>query len=91
MTTFKHKPTTVEAILWDGTEGTFGEVKKSKTLKIYDGGSNGRPLWIHTSEGVVRVDVGDWIIRDPKGHFSKIKAEHFEMNYQRVVPGRANW
>jgi hypothetical protein len=39
---------------------------------------------IKTLEGVMRGDVGDWIIRGVKGEFYPCKPDIFEATYERV-------
>lgn len=78
----RRKAKVVDAILWDGTDETLEEAVK-EPLKIYQ--RQGRTLWIHTSDGIKRVDKGDWIIKSPDG-FSVCKASTFEMNYDKTIP-----
>ena len=41
-------------------------------------------LLIHTLEGVMRANFGDWIIRGVKGEFYPCKPEIFEATYEPV-------
>lgn len=41
-------------------------------------------LLIHTLEGVMRADVGDYVIRGVAGEFYPCKAEIFEATYEAV-------
>lgn len=39
---------------------------------------------IHTLEGVMRGNKGDWIIRGVKGEFYPCKSDVFEQTYERI-------
>jgi hypothetical protein len=39
---------------------------------------------IKTLEGVMRADMGDWVIKGTHGEFYPIKPEIFEANYEQV-------
>ena len=41
-----------------------------------------RDLCIHTLEGLMRCNVGDWIIKGVKGEFYPCKPEIFEATYE---------
>jgi hypothetical protein len=41
-------------------------------------------LEIHTLEGDMRADVGDWIVRGVKGEFYPCKPDIFEATYDLV-------
>lgn len=41
-------------------------------------------LHIHTPEGKMRADIGDWIIRGVQGEFYPIKASIFRETYEPV-------
>ena len=43
-------------------------------------------ILIHTSEGVMRADPGDWIIKGVAGEFYPCKPDIFEKTYESV-PG----
>ena len=47
--------------------------------------SDGGGLDIHTLEGVMRADVGDWIIRGVKGELYPCKPDIFEATYEPVA------
>lgn len=40
---------------------------------------------IHTLEGKMRADVGDWIIRGVQGEFYPCKPEIFKQTYEKVT------
>ena len=39
---------------------------------------------IHTLEGTMRADVGDWIVKGVKGEFYPCKPDIFEATYEAV-------
>lgn len=39
---------------------------------------------IHTLEGEMRANIGDWIIKGVKGEFYQCKPDIFEATYERV-------
>lgn len=41
-------------------------------------------VYIHTLEGTMRADVGDWIIRGVKGELYLCKPDIFEATYEPV-------
>ncbi len=42
---------------------------------------SGDKLMIHTLEGIMTADIGDWIIRGVKGEFYPCKPDIFEATY----------
>ena len=85
---FRKKPVVIEAVRWDGTN--------VKTVLDF-GDSGPAPLWgddfkidasgvhIRTSEGIMRADVGDWIIKGLKGEFYPCKPDIFAATYEPVT------
>ena len=45
-------------------------------------------LAIQTLEGVMRADLGDWIVRGVKGEFYPVKPDIFEATYEVVQSDR---
>ena len=43
-------------------------------------------LDIHTLEGVMRAELGDWIIKGVKGEFYPCKPDIFEQTYEPADP-----
>jgi len=58
-----------------------GEV--NSLFPLTRGASTG-PLGVGTLEGVMRADIGDWIIRGVKGELYPCKHEIFMMTYEPV-------
>ncbi|WDH77921.1 hypothetical protein PTQ19_10345 [Microbacterium esteraromaticum] len=86
---FRKKPVEIEA-MWLGAymdsqaivnwiRANGGEASAYNT----DGGTGPVALFIHTLEGQMRADIGDWIIRGVQGEFYPCKPDIFEQTYQR--------
>jgi hypothetical protein len=77
---FRKKPVVVEAIQYTGKN--FNKVKefcpciRTNTCFSY--------LSIPTLEGLIRADMGDWIIKGVKGEFYPCKSDIFEATYEPV-------
>lgn len=85
---FREKP--VEAVRFDGTFDGYMEIaewaKSHRALNInwreYDEGEDDHThVVVHTPEGAVRAEPGDWIVRGVKGEFSVCKPDIFEATY----------
>lgn len=75
---FRKKPVVIEAIQWHGYN--FSEVLAlAQSASFLDG-----ILHINTLEGVMRANVGDWIIKGVKGELYPCKPDIFEATYERV-------
>jgi len=94
MAKFRKKPVVIDAVRNDGNWktvidfiGSFvgeGELLipfgSTPTITKNDDGS----LNIRTKEGVMRADVGDWVIRGIAGELYPCKPEIFEATYEVV-------
>jgi len=85
---FVKKPVEIQAIRWDGRNtdevvAFVGDGPRDVSLL-------GEPpaLAIHTLEGVMRADVGDWIIRGVQGEHYPCKPDIFEATYEPVFRQR---
>ena len=79
---FRKKPVVIEAVQFTH-EGNSMEL--ADLLK--EGGSiSFEPdhILIHTLEGTMRADLGDWIIRGVKGELYPCKPDIFEATYEAV-------
>ena len=86
---FTKRPVTIEAIQWDGTAQTLDDLTAWSRQHTPPGGIIPIPnadqdnrLIIHTLEGTMRGDVGDWIIRGVQGEFYPCKPDIFEATYE---------
>lgn len=85
---YRKKPVVIEAIkltvdniqdamIWCGETALYAELhKKSKSL------------YIHTLEGAMQANIGDWVIKGIKGEFYPCKNDIFEMTYELVEEGK---
>lgn len=86
MPNFRKKPVVIEAVQYDGTENSVVEIlqmketnSSAKSIRV-DAGD----LLIHTLEGVMRADKGDWVIKGVNGELYPCKPDIFEKTYERV-------
>ena len=83
MPSFRKKPVVVEAKRWDGSGEALDEIFDwftSNDARVSTASEN--KLAILTLEGVMKADVGDWIIRGVKGEFYPCKHDVFEATYE---------
>lgn len=96
MARYRKKPVEIDAVLNDGTwppimawldamhGGKFKIVLGNDPLVPITRNQGDGTLNIHTLEGTMRADVGDWIIRGVKGEFYPCKPDIFEATYEAV-------
>ncbi len=78
---FRKKPVVIEAVQYDGKNGTQllswmnGVECEEDFLGDY--------VEIKTLEGTMRADRGDWIIKGVKGEFYPCKPAIFEATYEK--------
>jgi len=78
MALYKTKPAVITAV--ELTKDNQGEVMQwAHCMPAEKGGVS-----IHTLEGVMRGDVGDFIIKGLKGEFYPCKADVFHKKYEKV-------
>jgi hypothetical protein len=85
MARFRKKPVEIEARQL--TPESVLEIRRWASAKpMYDGVGVGRiiGLRIHTLEGDMKADFGDWIIRGIQGEFYPCKPDIFEATYEAV-------
>ena len=85
MPKYRKKPVVIEAMLY--TVETRQEViawAQAQHTSIDDDGAEYelRKLRIHTLEGMMTADLGDWIIKGVKGEFYPCKPDIFEATYE---------
>lgn len=85
---FTKRPVTIEAIQWDGTPKTLDTLIDWSRANTLPGGIIPIPnadqdnrLIIHTLEGTMRGDVGDWVIKGVSGEFYACKPDIFTQTY----------
>lgn len=85
---YRKKPVVIEAVRWHGDN----EDDMSAFLREGSGGcevgriERGCPIHIRTLEGVMRAEVGDWIIRGLKGELYPCKPDIFAASYEPATP-----
>lgn len=85
--TFVKRPVEVEAVLWDGTEDCQREIVNWSKGAVSGWFDEEYFLSVNTLEGVMRADVGHWIIRGVAGEFYPCKPEIFAETYLAVTSG----
>jgi hypothetical protein len=77
---FRKKPVEIEAVQYTGDNGQeiclfVGEADRNEKNQFL----------IHTLEGTMAADPGDWIIKGVKGEFYPCKPDIFEATYEEVA------
>lgn len=83
------RPVVIEALRYDGTRGSGGDVVEWVTQSVPPGSIGISvldidALYIETLEGRMKVSPGDWIIRGTRGEFYPCKPDVFEVKYAAV-------
>ena len=83
---FRKKPVVIEAIQigvdpWP--DAAWDAVNRNEIVLQYPVEPHGY-IEIHTLEGVMRGERGDWLIRGVKGEFYPCKPDIFAATYERV-------
>lgn len=83
MAKYRKKPVVIEAVQWNGNNE-----HEIVTTLVGDSGdyyfTPGGQLFIHTLEGQMKADIGDYIIKGIKGEFYPCKPDIFEATYEKV-------
>jgi len=87
---FRKKPVVIDAVEWDETTATRLSLEEAGMVSAGHAGHRDRPnectrLRIHTLEGSMLVNRGDWIIRGVKGEFYPCKPDIFAATYESVA------
>lgn len=92
MKKYRKKPVEIEAVQWNGLNPT--EIKKfagdNATIEYYDAayeagaGPVVATITIHTLEGDMKANKGDYIIKDVKGEFYPCREDIFLQTYDVV-------
>ena len=83
---YRKKPIVIEAIQWTGerTEKINNHLLNSSREVTFGNEYVNHCIFIHTLEGVMRADVGDWIIEGVKGELYPCKPDIFDETYEKV-------
>lgn len=68
-------------------DGEIDESKFEKFVKkpvVVEAYQTDEEIYIETLEGLMKADVGDWIIRGVKGECYPCKPDVFDMTYEKV-------
>jgi len=90
---FRKKPIVIDAVQWTGDN--LAEVFNGLNMQhmelraVWPGATNGC-LYIRTSEGEMRADENDWIIRGVKGEVYPCKPDIFAATYEPAPPPPVN-
>jgi hypothetical protein len=74
---FRKKPVVIAAVQWAGDN--LSEIQsfyRPNQILV------GNQIWIETLEGVMKADIGDWIIKGIKGEFYPCKPDIFALTYE---------
>ena len=79
MSRYRKKPIVIEAVCWTGEN--FQEITDWAD-DVWE--RRGLLLMIHTREGTMTADPGDWIIKGVQGEFYPCKPDIFDATYEPV-------
>lgn len=86
---YRKKPIVIDAFKWTGGYDQpedpiwIVEAIKEGTVKVINY-PDGKVMEIHTLEGVMRTEPGDYVIRGVKGEIYPCKPDIFEETYEMV-------
>lgn len=83
MLKFRKKPVVIEAVQFDGSVNLEDFPKERFSYNSIEEG--GPFLYIHTLEGIMRANIGDWIIKGVKGEVYPCKPDIFAATYNPVT------
>lgn len=79
---YKKRPIPIKAVQWEGEENL------DEVLKFCEGCAEWKMtlnfLLVHTLEGTMRADIGDYIVKGVDGEFYPCKASIFEKTYEEI-------
>lgn len=76
---YRKKPVVIEAVKWTGDN-----FKEMRLFIGYHTFPRDGKLFINTLEGVMRAEIGDYIIKGVNGEFYPCKPDIFEKTYEKV-------
>lgn len=84
---YRKKPVVIEAVQWTGENiveiGAFCKAGMAYNQSFLDDSIS--ELSIHTLEGKMKANKGDWIIKGLSGEFYPCKPDIFEKTYEAVA------
>jgi len=83
MTKYRKKPVVIDAMQF--TDETKDQVLNFVTCTCCPSYRKNKPvIIIHTLEGDMTAELGDWIIKGVQGEFYPCKPDVFKMTYEKV-------
>ena len=79
---YRKKPVVIDAVKWDG--GNLSDVSTLGGAREYEQNFLDDDLIIHTLEGDMKANKGDWIIKGVNGELYPCKPDIFEKTYESV-------
>lgn len=85
---FRKKPVVIDAYQFQNRVGEDDRPKwllaaiRMKVIEFMPENNHPPHLLIHTLEGVMKADIGDWIIKGVKGELYPIKPDIFSATYE---------
>ena len=80
---FRKKPVTIEAVQITDEKSVL-DIEQWINNPTTGFSTTPPKIWIHTLEGVMEAEVGDWIIKGVEGEFYPCKNSIFIKTYQEV-------
>jgi hypothetical protein len=86
MKLYIEKPKTVEATQFDGTEEMAIQIASKDEFEgmVDYHQKKFHALWIHAGDRELRVNTGDYIIRDWSGEYSLLSEKNFNRYYKEL-------
>ena len=78
MAKYRKKPVVIEALQWNGCWKDMNKFLRKPTV------GPGQTLIIHTLEGDMHANIGDWVIKGVNGEYYPYKPDIFEKTYELV-------
>lgn len=85
MATYKKKPVSIQAVEYDGSKLSYLEVKSLPLNPDILSRDEDKTIRIRTLEGVMKANVGDFIIKGVQGELYPCKADIFKATYDEVL------
>ncbi len=83
---FRKKPVIIDVVLYDGSStSVYCVIEMAGSSEGINNSPEG--LYITTLEGIMRADVGDWILKGVNGEIYPCKPDIFAKTYEEVTDG----
>jgi hypothetical protein len=83
---YRTKPCTIEAIKFLNRQDSIEALTEfiAEPLALEFGEDGGLKLYIHTPEGRMEANPGDWIVKGTEGEFYPCKDVPFQKKYEEI-------